>query len=56
MLGEQSFDYLNALQSPIHARASDIEVMPNLRLRIPKGDLLLRIKAFCFSSCDMPEK
>lgn len=51
-----SFDYLKALQIPIHTRASEIEVMPNLRLLMPKGDLLLRIRSLCLSSCDMPEK
>jgi hypothetical protein len=48
--------YLRALQRPIHARPAEMVTMPNLRLLMPKNDLLWRMAALCFSSCDMPEK
>lgn len=48
--------HLKALQRPIQARLAEIVTMPNLRLLMPNMDLLCRMTALCFSSCDMPEK
>lgn len=48
--------HLKALQRPIQTSPTEIVVMPSLRLRMPNRELLFRINARCFSSCDMPEK
>lgn len=48
--------YLKARQRPIQTSPTEMVVMPSLRLRIPNRELLFRINARCFSSCDIPEK
>lgn len=48
--------HLTRRQMPSQARASEMPVMPRRRLRMPKGELLARIFAFCCSSCEWPEK
>lgn len=53
---EPSYPHLKALHSPIQTRPAEMPMIPNLRLLIPNMDLLCRIAACCFSSCDMPEK
>lgn len=53
---EMSAYYLKALQRPIQTSPTEMVVMPSLRLRMPNRELLFRISARCFSSCDIPEK
>lgn len=58
MVANNSYSFLNHLtarQTPIHKSPSDMPVIPSFRLLIPNIELLWRILARCFSSCDIPE-